>query len=175
ETTITQPTKDATELRNEAQSSLKQSKKLRDKAENTLKYTIWCWIGVLLVILLIDLSDNNMNPYLFLSWLPAFTIISTPIFALAWFYGRESEKTKNQADEFQRGALLKEVMLYFSDDRPFQKEIVKQSLSRKGHLEDALPTTSGGDSFATFLSSGATKGTKVMNDITDKSSGVNGN
>ena len=164
ETAIEQSTKDTTKLHDEAQDNIRQSKDLRDKAVNLLKFTIWGWIGVVSITYLIDLGDNKVDPYLFLTWLPAFTMISTPVFALVWFYGKESDKIKNQADKSQRSATLKEILLHYGDDESFRKELLKHSLAQESRSGDS----SGSDSLPAFLPDAMAKGVKTMSDTINK-------
>ena len=164
ETVIQQYKENIRKLLDEAQDGVQRSKDLQDKAMNLLKFTVWGWISVILVTFLIDLGDNKINPYLFLTWLPAFTMISTPVFALVWFYKRESEKIKNQIDKPQQNADLEEILLRYGDDESFRKELLRHSPAQESRLRNAARN----DSLPPVLPDATAKGVKAMGGTIDK-------
>ena len=158
EITTEQSEEDVAKLRNEAKSTMKQSRNFRDKAANLLKVVFWGWLCVMAITLFVDLGDKNMNPVLFLSWLPAFTIITTPIFLLVFLYLRESGATKNQADKFQHFAIINDLLRRYGKDVSSRNELLKGYFNLENPSEKIPLSTSRNDSLMMPLSSAGAKG-----------------
>lgn len=120
---------DTEDFQKEENENMNRSEKLRKYAMGVLIFIVLALLIGFWKIYCIETSQNQngeFDNWTFLSWMPAVTALSSPLFLLWWMLQRWSYETKTLAYGFQRKRIVEERIFRFSgDDEKLRKELLK--------------------------------------------------